>query len=209
MCGITGIWGDCDEEIVREMMRRLAHRGPDAQGMLLQPESPGALGHLRLAIMDPAGGHQPIRTEEGTRAIVANGEIYNFPVLRSSLESRHPFLTNSDSEAALHLYEEQGSECARYLDGMFALAIADGENLFVARDPIGIKPLYLGRRKGSLLFASEIKALIWLCDDVTEFPPGSWFHSQTGIRSYYEVPNREPTSGTVAEYITGVRETLE
>ena len=209
MCGITGIWGNCDEEIVREMMRRLAHRGPDAQGMLLQPESPGALGHLRLAIMDPAGGDQPIRTEEGARAIVANGEIYNFPVLRSSLESRHLFRTNSDSEAALHLYEEQGSECARYLDGMFALAIADGENLFVARDPIGIKPLYLGRRKGSLLFASEIKALIGLCDDVTEFPPGSWFHSQTGIRSYYEVPNQEPTSGTVAEYITGVRETLE
>ena len=127
MCGITGIWGDCDEEIVREMMRHLAHRGPDGQGMLLQPEGPGVLGYLRLAIMDPAGGDQPIRTEEGVRAIVANGEIYNFPVLRSNLESRHPFLTNSDSEAALHLYEEQGSECARYLDGMFALAIADGK----------------------------------------------------------------------------------
>jgi len=209
VCGIAGIWGERDEEAVREMLLRVGHRGPDGQGMLVQSDNSGVLGHRRLAIMDPAGGDQPIRTEEGTRAIVANGEIYNFPFLRSRLENRHAFLTGSDSEAALHLYTEKGLESARQLDGMFALAIADRENLFLARDPVGIKPLYFGWRNGTILFASEIKALVGFCDDIKEFPPGSWFHSRAGIRSYYEVPNRNPTPRTAAEHISLVRETLE
>ena len=95
MCGIAGIWGQCDEETVRAMMRRLVHRGPDAQGILRDPERPAMLGHRRLAIMDPAGGDQPIRSAEGHRAIVANGEIYNFRSLRSRLEDRHRFRTHA------------------------------------------------------------------------------------------------------------------
>lgn len=209
MCGIAGIWGKCDEETVRVMMRRLVHRGPDAQGIFRETERPAVLGHRRLAIMDPAGGDQPIRTEEGDRVIVANGEIYNFPSLRADLEGQHRFRTRSDSEAVLHLYGEQGTNCPRNLDGMFAFAITDGSHLFVARDPIGIKPLYFGRRDGDLLFASEIKALVGLADHVTEFPPGSWFHSGIGTRAYYEVPDRAPEPRTLNEHIALLRETLE
>ena len=209
MCGIAGIWGRRDEATVRAMMDRLAHRGPDAEGILKDPERPGILGHRRLAIMDPAGGDQPIRSAEGHRAIVANGEFYNFRGLRSRLKDQHPFRTESDSEAALALYAERGPACARDLDGMFAFAIADGGDLFVARDPIGIKPLYLGGRNGGLLFASEIKALVGRTDDVREFPPGSWFHSRTGIRSYYEVPDRAPVPRTAEQHVALVRETLD
>ena len=191
------------------MMRRLVHRGPDAHGIFRNPETPAVLGHRRLAIMDPAGGDQPIRSEEGNRAIVANGEIYNFPSLRSRMKDRYRFHTQSDSEAALALYAERGTACANDLDGMFAFAIADGDDLFVARDPIGIKPLYFGRRNGDLLLASEIKALIGIARDVREFPPGSWFHSRIGTRAYYEVPDRTPVLRTMEEHVALVRETLE
>ena len=209
MCGIAGVWGTCDEKTVRAMIHRLVHRGPDAQGILRDPARPAVLGHCRLAIVDPAEGDQPIRSEEGRRAIVANGEIYNFRSLRSRLKDRYRFRTQSDSEAALALYAERGTACAGDLDGMFAFALADGDDLFVARDPIGIKPLYFGRRNGDLLFASEIKALIGLTDDVTEFPPGSWFHSRMGTRSYYEVPDRTPAQRTAKKHLALVRETLE
>jgi asparagine synthase (glutamine-hydrolysing) len=209
VCGIAGIWGKYDEDTVQAMMRRLAHRGPDAHGILREPERPGVLGHRRLAIMDLAGGDQPIRSEQGNRAIVANGEIYNFASLRSHMQDRYRFQTRSDSEAALALYAERGTACADDLDGMFAFAIADGDDLFVARDPIGIKPLYLGWRDGDLLLASEIKALIGLAEDVREFPPGSWFHSEIGTRAYYKVPDRTPVSRTIEEHVALVCETLQ
>ncbi len=209
MCGIAGIWGKYDEDTVRAMMHRLAHRGPDAQGILREPVRSAVLGHRRLAIMDLAGGDQPIRSEEGNRAIVANGEIYNFASLQSQMKDRYRFQTRSDSETALALYAARGTACAEDLDGMFAFAIADGDDLFVARDPIGIKPLYLGSRDGDLLLASEIKALIGLAEDVREFPPGSWFHSQIGTRAYYKVPDATPVARTVEEHIALVRETLD
>ena len=209
MCGIAGVWGKCDEETVRTMMRRLIHRGPDAQGIFRNVGTPAVLGHRRLAIIDPAGGDQPIRSEDGGCAIAANGEIYNFASLRSRMKDRYRFQTQSDSEAALALYAERGPACTDDLDGMFAFAIADGDDLFVARDPIGIKPLYFGRRNGDLLLASEIKALIGLADDVREFPPGSWFHSQIGTRAYYEVPDPTPVLRTVEQHVDLVRKTLE
>jgi asparagine synthase (glutamine-hydrolysing) len=209
VCGIAGVWGKCDEETVRAMMRRLVHRGPDARGIFRNPVTPAVLGHRRLAIMDPAGGDQPIRSEEGHRAIAANGEIYNFASLRSRMKDRYRFQTQSDSEVALALYAERGVACACDLDGMFAFALADGEDLFIARDPIGIKPLYLGRRNGELLLASEIKALTGLAGDVRAFPPGSWFHSRIGTRAYYEVPDRKPVPRTTEEHVALVRETLE
>jgi asparagine synthase (glutamine-hydrolysing) len=209
MCGIAGICGKCDKETVRTMMNRMLHRGPDGQGILWESERPVVLGHRRLAIMDPAGGDQPISSDDGHSAIVANGEIYNFRSLRSRLEDHYRFRTQSDSEAALALYAECGAECVADLDGMFAFAIADGDDLFVARDPIGIKPLYFGRGDRNLMFASEIKALIDIANDITEFPPGSWFHSQYGIQTYYEVPDREPVGRTVEEHITLLRKNLE
>ncbi|MFQ5745563.1 MAG: asparagine synthase B, partial [Acidobacteriota bacterium] len=209
MCGIAGIWGTVDEEVIRVMMLRLVHRGPDSQGILRKPERRTVLGHRRLAVIDPAGGDQPIRSEDGHQALVANGEIYNFRSLRSRLKDRHRFQTQSDSEVVLALYAERGTACASDLDGMFAFALADGDDLFVARDPIGIKPLYFGRRNGNLLFASEIKALIGLAEEIREFPPGSWFHSRIGTRIFYEVPDRTPVERTVKETVARVRETLE
>lgn len=206
MCGIAGVSGGADEGAVRAMLTRLAHRGPEAEGVLAGPIT---LGHRRLAIMDPDGGDQPIHSRSGEAAIVANGEIYNFPSLRARLESGYPFRTMSDSEAALAQFTERGPEGIRDLDGMFAFAVADGEDLFVARDPVGIKPLYSGRSDGRLFFASEMKALVGLVGDLTEFPPGTWFHSRLGARSYYEVPEREPVPRAAEAHVARLHETLE
>ena len=116
------------------MMRRLAHRGPDADGIIAEPDGPGVLGHRRLAIVDPPGGDQPIRDEAAHRAIVANGEIHNLPALRSRLSGRYRFRTSSDSEAALALYGETGTGCPSDLDGMFAFA--DGAGPYRHQAPI-------------------------------------------------------------------------
>ena len=146
MCGIAAAWGRPDEAVVQAIMDDLVHRGPDASGSFLSAWGTGMLGHRRLSIMDPGGGHQPICSGDGRRAVIANGEIYNFPDVRPELERRHRFRSLSDSEAILHLYEEYGPSAVEHLDGMWAFALSDGEDLFVARDPLGIKPLYMGRR---------------------------------------------------------------
>lgn len=207
MCGIAGIWGLPDERVVRDMMRRLRHRGPDAHG--LHTCNRGALGHRRLSIMDPAGGDQPIYGESGNVAIVANGEVYNFPTLRDDLASRHTLTTGNDSESVLHLYEELGDGTAERLDGMFAFAIMDGSDVYLARDPIGIKPLYYGRYEQGLIFASELKALTGLARDVQEFPAGTWFHSAVGFHRFYDVPDKQPVDRPVDEHCRLVRSTLE
>jgi asparagine synthase (glutamine-hydrolysing) len=139
------------------MMGLLSHRGPDAQGT--HNSQYGTLGHKRLSIMGPDCGDQPIYNENGTTVMVANGEIYNHPDLMQKLREEHQYKTTSDTETAVHLYEDVGEASVYSLDGMFALAIAEGEDIFLARDPIGIKPLYYGWRNGSLIFASELKAL--------------------------------------------------
>lgn len=208
MCGIAGIWGSADEPLVRAMVDRLRHRGPDASG--LHGTERGTLGHARLSIMDPAGGDQPLYDEDRSHAIVANGELYNYPELRRRLGVGHRFRTRSDSEAAVHLYEEMTERMCRQLDGMFALAIDDaGEGLFLARDPIGIKPLYYGSRNGDLVFASELKALDGQARDVEEFPPGSYYHTSSGLRTYYRVPRRAPRPLALEPAIRIVRATLE
>jgi asparagine synthase (glutamine-hydrolysing) len=191
------------------MMDRLAHRGPDAEGMHRQPGA-GVLGHRRLSIMDPAGGDQPILNEDRSAAIIANGEIYNFRALCAGLADRHRFRTTSDSEVVLHLFEEQGSGAAGRLDGMFALAIADGRDLFLARDPIGIKPLYTAAGPdGTIHFASELKALADLSLPVREFPPGHCYHSRHGFLPYYRVPNRPPCDLPLEERLGTLRRALE
>lgn len=206
MCGIAGIWGRSDESLVQRMMERLVHRGPDAEGMYT--DRVGSLGHRRLSIMDPAGGRQPLYDEERVRAIVTNGEIYNSGRLRSELSARHVFRSRSDSEVPLHLYEELGRSVVRRLDGMFAFAIADGDDLFLARDPIGIKPLYYARRNGELVFASELKALAGVARDVKEFPPGSLYHSGTGFHTYYVIPDLAPREMRLERRLSMLRRTL-
>ena len=209
MCGIAGLWSSFDESSVQEMMDALVHRGPDDQGIYGSVNRGGILGHRRLAIMDPSGGRQPIQRIGEDCAIAANGEIYNFAELRDQLAKHHSFRTQSDSESAVHLFRQVGTETATRLDGMFAIAIADGDDIYLARDPLGIKPLYYGRRGRSLAFASELKALVGHAADVREFPPGTWFHSRYGFQRYYEVPDCLPANCSLTEHLRNVRSTLE
>ena len=190
MCGVASVWGAPEPELVDRMLARLAHRGPDAAGKLESEH--GTLGHRRLAIMDPAGGDQPIRADQG-RAIVGNGEIYNSPEIRRSLRGRYCFNTGSDTEVALHLYDVNGVELPNHLDGMFAFVIADGEDVYAARDPVGIKPLYVAEDDGRLLFASELKAFPEGIRQAREFPPGTWFHSRTGFHQYFALSDPAST----------------
>jgi len=191
------------------MMDLMTHRGPDARGMFISPENNGTLGHTRLSIMDPEGGDQPIYSEDKSKAIIANGEIYNFPKLRPELARDHTFTTTSDSEAILHLYEEHGPSVVNHLDGMFTFAIADGSDIMLARDPIGIKSLYYGKCEGRLLFASELKALAQYCDNIKEVSPGTYYHSKEGFKTFYSVPDLQPDNRPEEEYIKEIRDTLE
>ncbi|MFL6229572.1 MAG: asparagine synthase (glutamine-hydrolyzing) [Pyrinomonadaceae bacterium] len=168
MCGINGIAFSrrsgraADERTVARMRDVLTHRGPDDDGLYIS----GAvgLGHRRLSIVDVAAGHQPMTNEDGRLHIVYNGEVYNHADYRDELEARgHRYRTHCDTETILHLYEEHGAACVEHLRGMFAFAIWDDDRreLFVARDRLGVKPLYyVHTDDGSLYFASEIKALV-------------------------------------------------
>jgi len=209
MCGIAGVWGGVDVSLVEAMMELVKHRGPDAEGMFVSPEGPGVLGHRRLSIMDPQGGDQPIYNENRSMAVIANGEIYNFPQLRPHLAKKHELTTTSDSEAILHLYEDHGSSVVKHLDGMYAFVIADNDKLYAARDPIGIKPLYFAEKGSALLFASELKAFPSGCNKVKEFPPGTFFHSDHGFSTFYSVPRIQSQAVSVEYYIRKIRETLE
>jgi asparagine synthase (glutamine-hydrolysing) len=168
MCGIAGLFaydgGELPPEATAERLSRmvetLRHRGPDELGGHLRDGF--ALGHSRLSIIDRAGGHQPLVSEDRRVAVVINGEIYNHRALRRDLESRgHRFATGSDGEVVVHLYEEMGERCVNLLAGMFAFAVADfgRRRLLLARDRVGKKPLYLADDGRSVAFASELKAL--------------------------------------------------
>ncbi|MFO7821657.1 MAG: asparagine synthase B [Lentisphaeria bacterium] len=207
MCGIAGVWNSNNPSLTREMMKRLIHRGPDAEGLF--QNGGGVLGHRRLSIMDPEGGDQPICDERGTKAIAGNGEIYNFPYLKPELEKHHTFRTRSDTESVLHLYENHGSQCVKHLDGMFAFVLADGDKMFAARDAIGIKPLYFGEQGDSIVIASELKVLAGMAENVKEFPPGAWYHSDSGFHRFYNVPDIPLVERTVEEHCSLLRETLE
>src|SRR5262245_13309485 len=138
----------------------MAHRGPDGDGFYEHPSA--VIGHRRLAIIDVAGGHQPMANEDETCWIVFNGEVYNYRPLRETLVAHgHRFRTVSDTETILHAYEEYGVDVVDHLHGMFAFAVYDARRreLFIARDRLGKKPLFYAELGGALHFASEIKAL--------------------------------------------------
>ncbi len=161
MCGICGFFGLKDNELLKRMMRALAHRGPDDSGYYIDDFV--SLGHQRLSIIDPQTGHQPIHNETETIWIVFNGEVYNYLELREELIKKgHRFYTRTDTEVVLHAYEEYGKDCVKHFNGEFAFAIWDkrSKELFLARDRLGIRHLYYIFRGGKLLFASEIKALL-------------------------------------------------
>jgi asparagine synthase (glutamine-hydrolysing) len=166
MCGICGEAAlrpgvEPDPEVLRGMLAALHHRGPDDRGEYLEPGI--TLGSTRLAIIDLAGGHQPLANEDGSMWIAFNGELYNFPDLRLTLHRRgHRFATACDTEVVLHAFEEFGPDCVEFFNGMFAFAIWDTRRrrLFLARDRVGIKPLYFAETLNSLVFSSELKALL-------------------------------------------------
>lgn len=182
MCGIAGaIYNDyaknMDESIVLRMSDVMQHRGPDDAGTYVS--GPVALAHRRLSIVGLSTGHQPMSAENQSLTIVFNGEIYNYPKLKSELQTLgYHFKTESDTEVILHLYSHYGKECVHHLNGMFAFAIWDQENqhLFMARDRMGVKPFYYADTGKSIVFASEIKSIL-------EYPD---FHKKCNKDAVYE-----------------------
>ncbi|MBE9551581.1 MAG: asparagine synthase B [Proteobacteria bacterium] len=190
MCGIAGCIGTRDKETINRMLDALPHRGPNDRGLHVNGAS--VFGHTRLSIVDVANGHQPILANGGSQGIISNGEIYNFREIREKLFSRRSFTTESDSEVILRLYQEKGPECVRELDGMFAFAIFDGDDFMLARDPVGIKPLYYGYHKDNLYFTSELGAMSLAgVGEVHEFPAGHYYTPGEGFVRYYRIPEIE------------------
>ncbi|AKB86162.1 asparagine synthase (glutamine-hydrolyzing) [Methanococcoides methylutens] len=159
MCGIVGFnW--CDKSLVCQMMESIKNRGPDAEGFYVKDNI--SFGHQRLSIIDLSeNGNQPLTNEDGSIIIIFNGEIYNFNELKHKLQKKHKFKSNTDSEVIVHAYEEYGEDCVKLFNGMFAFAIYDKnkEILFLARDRLGVKPLFYYFLNGKFIFASEIKAI--------------------------------------------------
>ncbi len=182
MCGISGLMNCGNRETLARMTAVQTHRGPDDAGLWEKQFPDGSyvgLGSRRLAILDlSASGHMPMCNEAGTLWITYNGEIYNFADLRAELESKgHRFSSNTDTEVVLHLYEEQGPDCVKRLNGMFAFAICDlrsgAPTLFMARDHFGVKPFYYAQNGSKFAFASEIKALLQVPGIVAEMDPAA------------------------------------
>jgi asparagine synthase (glutamine-hydrolysing) len=177
MCGIAGAVSasresNITEALVRHMCDQIVYRGPDDEGIYVADGA--GLGMRRLSIIDLSGGHQPVFNEDRSAWIVFNGEIYNFPDLRSELENRgHRFYTKTDTECIIHLYEEMGADCVKKLRGMFGLAIYDRakRKLTLARDRLGKKPLHYALHNGNLYFGSEIKSILAVAPELAEVNP--------------------------------------
>jgi asparagine synthase (glutamine-hydrolysing) len=245
MCGICGVVGQADEQLVKSMLARIAHRGPDDEGLYVADTSTGmrvGLGHRRLSIIDlsPAG-HEPMPDAAGKIWLTYNGEIYNFKELRRELEALgHRFKSETDAEVIIYAYIEWGRECLSRFNGMFAFAIWDAsdESLFIARDRLGIKPLYYANTPAGFAFASEIKALLaipgverspdldaldqfmtflWTPDPKTAFrgiyklPPAHYLvhrDGKTEVVEYWDLRFDEDDSRSEAEWIEALREQI-
>lgn len=201
MCGIAACFSSAKRlsaETLKRATKSLHHRGPDSQGVWLSPNRRAGLGHARLSIIDLTTGDQPIANEDQQIHIVVNGEFYDFERQRRELEQRgHVFRTRSDSEIALHLYEEFGAHCVQHLRGEFAFVIWDEAHttLFAARDRFGIKPLYYAVYDGTLHLASEIKALfaagipvLWDHEYFHQHATGPAMSDRTLFEGVHQVP---------------------
>src|SRR5213594_1891649 len=206
MCGIYGMVGAGAEAALPRMSAALVHRGPDGDGWAMR--GPGGVGCRRLAIIDVAGGAQPLANETGDVIAVCNGEIYNSAALRSALQSRgHRFRTRSDAEVLPHLYEDEGLDFLHALDGMFGLALWDARHrrLVLARDRMGEKPLYHATTPAGFLFASEPKALL-ASGHVGREP--DWAALSAYLRTGY-VPNPASAFAAIQKLPPGGRFVLE
>ncbi len=243
MCGICGLSFHSSEQFVHESLLRqmcstIVHRGPDDEGVYACRNF--GLGMRRLSIIDLSGGHQPQFNEDRTVSIVFNGEIYNYQMLRQELIKRgHKFQTDSDTESILHAYEEYGIDCLQHLNGMFGFAIYDQneEKLFLARDRVGIKPLYYYLDDRVFAFGSELKAILQIPNidktvdleavnlfltyeyipspfsifkKIRKLPPGHFLIYQDNniqVRKYWDI-DCEPTSQSQKDYEEELRVTL-
>ena len=209
MCGICGIFypnprRHAERDTLAAMNAQIIHRGPDDDGFFV--EGNVGLAMRRLSIIDLATGHQPISNEDNALWIVYNGEIYNHQQLRADLQARgHQYRTRSDTETILHLYEEYGADCVKHLRGMFAFAIWDRRErkLFIARDRLGIKPLYYRYEAGTFLFGSEIKAILAYPGVKAEFNRGTLaeylaFGYLSGAETMYSGIQKLPPGHTLA-----------
>lgn len=235
MCGIAGVIGfdgspPVNEPCVREMLASLRHRGPDQFGLYLGDGA--ALGSARLSILDLTTGQQPIPNEDRSMWIVLNGEVFNFPELRAGLEARgHRFTTHTDTEIVLHLFEDFGPDCLPRLNGQFAIAIwnARDRSLFLARDRVGICPLFYTVADGAFVFGSEVKAIArypkvqlrldpvslsqvftyWstlsprsVFEGIREVPPGSYLTlrgGRVGLQKYWQLSYAPEGGSSAAE----------
>ncbi|WP_396635368.1 asparagine synthase B [Maribacter sp. R77961] len=192
MCGIVCAF-DVKEstEVLRpqllEMSKKIRHRGPDWSGIYANEKA--VLAHERLAIVDPASGKQPLLSADGSLVLAANGEIYNHRELRKQFEGTYDFKTESDCEVILALYQEKGVSFLDEMNGIFGFTIYDAskDEYFVARDHMGIIPLYMGwDQNGTFYVASELKALEGTCTKIELFPPGHYLHSSDGeLKKWY------------------------
>ncbi len=244
MCGICGTAGFAERDLLERMTGLMAHRGPDDRGVFVAPDGMFGLGNCRLSIIDlSAAGHMPMSNEDDSVWVTYNGEIYNFPSLRAELEALgHRFRSRTDSEVIVHGYEQWGLDLLRRLNGMFAFALLDCRNrpakLLLARDRLGIKPLYYTTFNGRLIFASEIKAILstpgvpremdlgslhrylaflWVPGPETMFkkiyklPPGhylAWRDGQYSIHSYWDIRFEPTTIKGERELASELREVL-
>lgn len=185
MCGILAIIGKGkDEEEVKQLSKRMSHRGPDESDMHIT-ENGHILSHERLSIIDLHSGKQPIKGTK-TAYMVHNGEVYNHQELRDGILKNHTFRTKSDSEVIVHLYEEFGYDFCHLLDGDWAFVVVDGDDYIAGRDPMGVKPLYYGLdERGRMYFASEMKPIADQCKSFSTFPPGHYYTAKTGFVKYY------------------------
>ena len=193
MCGIVCAFDlkESSEKLrsqILEMSKSIRHRGPDWSG--IYSDERAILAHERLAIVDPASGKQPLFSKDKNLVLAANGEIYNHQVLRKQFEGKYEFQTQSDCEIILALYQEKQSAFLNDLNGIFGFAVYDSENdsYLIARDHMGIIPLYIGWDKnGTFYVASELKALEGTCNKIEVFPPGHYLSSEDGqITKWYQ-----------------------
>ncbi len=215
MCGIVALWNTGSAELAASMLRKIAHRGPDEFVIERVAGGRGVLGHCRLSIIGPDNGRQPLHHRG--HALVANGEIYNHRELRAILGA-DKFRSDSDSEAIVQLCDAShnglvGKRWVDRLDGMFAFVLCDNEKLIAARDPLGIKPLYMARLGEGLAFASEVKAFDGIpVQEVEALPPGHLFDSRHGLRRWHRLPHgsASPEEGLdVGDLVKELRLVLE
>lgn len=208
MCGILAVIGKgADETLVKELSKRMSHRGPDESDLQVT-EKGHFLSHERLSIVDLHTGKQPIQGTDSAW-MVHNGEIYNHQELRETVLKHHTFRTTSDSEVIVHLYEEFGYDFCDKLDGIFAFVLIDGDDFIAGRDPLGVKPLYYGKDKGGrLYFASEMKAIADQCESFEAFPPGHFYTPKTGFVKYYETKWEDESKAVEKLDLKAIRETL-